>query len=141
LLKDTIEAQKIIGLFLCSAALTSSYTNMAALMSWIPKKLQVVVVETIRDLSEAVYFDPEQNPLNVVGNYSISYSDKGLDLTKIGFEKRLVIELIPIIFPMIKDAIKSSCSNFKDDELDADFCSASVTPSVIASHQMHWCLK
>ena len=79
---------------------------MAALMSWIPKKLQVVVVETIRDLSEAVYFDPEQNPLNVVGNYSISYSDKGLDLTKIGFEKRLVIELIPIIFLMINYAIK-----------------------------------
>lgn len=140
-LKDTTETQKITGLFLCCAALASPNANMAALMSWIPKKLQVVAAETIRDLSKAVYSDPEQNPLNVVGNYSISYSDKGLDLTKIGFEKRLVIEIIPIIFPMIKDAIKSSCSNFKDDELDADFCSASVTPSVIASHQMRWCLK
>lgn len=140
--KDTSETQNNIrDLFLCCAALASANADVAVMMSWIPKNMHVVAVETIRDLSEAVYSDPEQNPLNVVGNYSISYHDKGLDLTKIGCEKRLIVDLIPIIFPMIKDAIKSSCSNFKDDELDADFPSAPVTSSVIASHQMRWCLK
>lgn len=38
-LKDTTETQKITGLFLCCAALASPNANMAALMSWIPKKI------------------------------------------------------------------------------------------------------
>ncbi|KAH9303987.1 hypothetical protein KI387_008391, partial [Taxus chinensis] len=139
--KNTSETQDVTNFFLCCAALASADVNAGAMMSWIPKDLSVFAAKALMDLAETLYADLEQNLIKVSASYQISYRDKGLDLTKITYDKRLVLELMPITFPMLKDAIKSTCSNYKDDDLGSSLPSASISSAVIASHQMRWCLN
>ncbi|XP_057858364.1 uncharacterized protein At2g39910 isoform X2 [Cryptomeria japonica] len=141
LVNDCVELQDITNFFLCCVALASADDDAGVMMSWVPNDLSDFAAKAITDLSKTVYSDQEQNLIKVSSSYQISYHDKGLDLTKISYDKRLILELMPITLPLLKDAIKSTCSNYKDDGLDEFIPSASKSSAIIASHQMRWCLK
>eukprot|EP01018_Ginkgo_biloba_P022753 Gb_12768 [translate_table: standard] len=133
--------QNVTNLFLCCVALASADGDEGPMMSWITKDLSSFAAMAVTDLSESVYSEPNFNLLELGGGYQVLCSNKALDLTIIGRDRRLLLDLMPTVLPMLKDAIKSSCSSTNEDELDASFASTPVSSAVIAAHQMRWCLK
>lgn len=54
-------------------------------------------------------------------------------------EKRLVVELLPVVLPLIKDTIKESCVGGSDDgDISASSAKAPVGYAIIAAHQLCW---
>ena len=118
---------------LACALLSSSQSSTHDLVSWIPANLSASAESAIRGLSRA---------------YSIAFGEAnakrigglGLDCGVVPEEKRLVVELMPEVFPSLKDAIKESSIDKLDaaDEVSAASARAPVGFAVVAAHQFRW---
>ncbi|XP_021732408.1 uncharacterized protein At2g39910-like [Chenopodium quinoa] len=100
---------------LLCALLSSSYTSTSPLLSWIPQHLTIAANSAIRALSEAVYGDSDPN---------------------LRFEKRLIVELIPEVVPLIKETIKES--SIGGDEISAASSRVPTAYAIVAAYQLRW---
>lgn len=95
--------------------LSSSNPSTSPLLNWIPQHLSTAAESAFRGLSKAVY----------------GGSDAGLSS-----EKRLVVELIPEVLPLIKNAIKES--SVGSDEISAASSRVPLAYAVVAAYQLRW---
>ncbi|KAL9251718.1 hypothetical protein AKJ16_DCAP00018 [Drosera capensis] len=127
---------RVRDISLCCACLSSSSSSSSALITWIPKQLALTAESAFRDLAEAVYGDPEGNVWGKSGDFGVDLSCCIVEYK----EKRLVVELLPVVLPLIKDTIKDSCVGGSDDgdEISASSARAPVGHAIIAAHQLLW---
>ncbi|KAJ6322682.1 hypothetical protein OIU77_012512 [Salix suchowensis] len=102
---------------LACALLSSSQSSTHELLSWIPKNLAIEANSAFKELSNAYV---------------------GSDL--VNEEKRLVIELLPEVLPLLKDAIKESSidKSADGDEISAASARAPVGSAIVAAYQFRW---
>ncbi|XP_030540416.1 uncharacterized protein At2g39910 [Rhodamnia argentea] len=119
---------------LACALLVASRYSKHDLLSWITQDLSELADSAFSDLAKAYadYFY-EDNAKRV--------DELGIDY---GFgasgEKRLVIELIPEVLPLLKDRIKESSID-KSDESDEAFAASAKVPvgyAIVAAYQLRW---
>ncbi|GMH15385.1 hypothetical protein Nepgr_017226 [Nepenthes gracilis] len=129
---DDIRA-RIRDFSLCCALLSSSASSTSAHISWVPKKLSTAADLAFRGLSEAVYRSSEWEQSKKIGQF-------GIDLSSVVEEKRLVIELMPEVLPLIKDKIKESSIDVLDDtdEISAASARTPVAYAIVAAYQLRW---
>lgn len=101
---------------LCCALLSSSSTSTSPYISWIPEQLSIAANSAFRALSRAIYGDSDWE------------------------EKRLLIELMPEVLPMIKDTIKESSIDASDegDEISAASARTPLAYAAVAAYQLRW---
>ena len=72
--------------------------------------------------------------------FSKNIEELGLDFSLIPEEKRLVVEIIPKVLPLLKDSIKESSID-KSDEVDEVSAASARVPvgfAIVAAHQLRW---
>lgn len=119
---------------LACALLVASRYSKHDLLSWITQDLSELADSAFSDLAKA-YAD-------YFGEGNAKRADElGIDY---GFgvsgEKRLVIELIPEVLPLLKDRIKESSID-KSDESDEAFAASAKVPvgyAIVAAYQLRW---
>ncbi|KAI5346523.1 hypothetical protein L3X38_014402 [Prunus dulcis] len=118
--------------FAC-ALLSSSQSSIHDLLSWIPKHLSAAADLAFLKLSKA---------------YSMAYSKKnnekiselGLNCGSVPEEKRLLIELMPEVLPLLKNRIKESSIDKSEDcdEVSAASARVPVGFAIAAAYQFRW---
>ncbi|KAL5568932.1 hypothetical protein UlMin_025507 [Ulmus minor] len=118
---------------LACALLSSSQSSTHELFSWIPQNLSAGAESAFRELSKAYLIAfGEENAMRV--------AELGLDSRAVDEEMGLVVELLPEVLPLLKDAINESSV---DKSVDVDeFSAASArTPvgfAIVAAYQFRW---
>ncbi|XAR71961.1 hypothetical protein NMG60_11018424 [Bertholletia excelsa] len=118
---------------LCCAALASSAGSSYEQLSWIPDSLSIAAVSAFCDFSRSIS-----------GCFSLELSTKigdlGLDLSLMSDDKKLVIELMPEVFPSLKETIKESSIDKSDegDDISAAVARSPVAYAIVAAHQLRW---
>lgn len=116
----------------CGLILSSS-SSISALLSWIPEDLFLTAESALRMLSKA-YASASCD------GFSNNIEELGLDFTLIPVEKRLVVEIIPKVLPLLKESIKESSID-KSDEVDEVSAASARVPvgfAIVAAHQLGW---
>ncbi|CAK9135719.1 unnamed protein product [Ilex paraguariensis] len=124
---------KIRDFSLCCAALASSEASTYEQLSWIPNSVPELASSSFRELSKAFSGSLNAKPLT-------KFSELGLDFELVPDEKKLLIELMPQVLPLLKDRIKeSSIDKSKDtDEISAATARVPVAYAVVAAYQFRW---
>ncbi|KAF5736603.1 hypothetical protein HS088_TW14G00748 [Tripterygium wilfordii] len=123
----------ITNFSLACALLASSQSSGHELLSWIPKNLSILAENAFDELSRAyVGVLGERNEKKI--------GDLGLECELISVEKRLVVELMPEVFPLLKERIKESSIDKSDegDHFSAASAKAPVGYAVLAAYQFRW---
>lgn len=105
---------------LCCALLASSTSSTSPYVNWIPGTLSVAAVSAFRALSEAIYGESDDN---------------------LSLQKKLVIELMPEVIPLIKNTIKESSVGGGSDGGDEIYAASARVPlahAVVAAYQLRW---
>ncbi|KMT18265.1 hypothetical protein BVRB_2g024310 isoform A [Beta vulgaris subsp. vulgaris] len=108
---------KIRDFSLCCALLSSSNPKNSSHISWISNKLSIAANSAFRALSESIYGDSD-------------------DI--LSSEKKLVIELMPDVLPLIKNIIKESSINGDSDEISAASARTPLAYAIVAAYQLRW---
>ncbi|XP_024023047.1 uncharacterized protein At2g39910 [Morus notabilis] len=118
---------------LACALLSSSKSSTHDLLSWIPRNLSASAESAVRELSSAYSVTFREANEKMIG-------ELGLDCGVVPEEKRLVVELMPEVLPMLKDAIKESSIDKSDDadEVSAASARAPVGFAIVAAYQFRW---
>ncbi|KAF8108341.1 hypothetical protein N665_0111s0051 [Sinapis alba] len=105
----------IKSLALACALLSSSRSSTHELLSWIPESLSVAGGSAFSEISRDYFSDNNA-------------------------EKRLVIELLPVVLPELKDGIEGSSMGKDSDAEDvtAALARKPVGYAILASHQLKW---
>ncbi|KAJ6350322.1 hypothetical protein OIU78_006482 [Salix suchowensis] len=123
---------------LACALLSSSQSSTHELLSWIPKNLAIEASSAFKELSNA-YVGSDlggRNERRVSELLGVVCGGDGL----VNEEKRLVIELLPEVLPLLKDAIKESSidKSADGDEISAASARAPVGSAIVAACQFRW---
>ncbi|KAJ6690204.1 hypothetical protein OIU85_006482 [Salix viminalis] len=123
---------------LACALLSSSQSSTHELLSWIPKNLAIEANSAFKELSNA-YVGSDlggRNERRISELLGVVCGGDGL----VNEEKRLVIELLPEVFPLLKDAIKESSidKSADGDEISAASARAPVGSAIVAAYQFRW---
>lgn len=116
---------------LACALLSSAQSSTHELLSWIPQNLSAMAESAIRELS-MIPFSGRRTSKRI--------RELGIDCNMIPEDKRLVVELIPEVLPLLKDKIKESCIDKSDDieEFSAASARAPVGFAIVAAYQFRW---
>ncbi|KDP44837.1 hypothetical protein JCGZ_01337 [Jatropha curcas] len=132
---ETLIHNSIKDFALACALLSSSQTSTHELLSWIPNELSVMATAAFMELSKAYcgssFGDRNERRVSEL---------LGLDCGSVSEEKRLVVELMPEVLPLLKENIKESCID-KDadgDEVSAASARAPVGYAILAAYQFRW---
>lgn len=130
--EDQIQCE-IKDFSLCCAALASAQGSNHASLSWIPKDLSVTAVSAFEELSKAF-------SANLNAGKSTRIVELGVDCSLVSDDKKLVVELIPLVMPLLKASIKESSINHLDDcdEVSAASARAPLAYAVVAAYQLRW---
>ncbi|KAL0539493.1 hypothetical protein IC582_023707 [Cucumis melo] len=118
---------------LACALILSSRSSTFDLLSWITEDLALTAESAFRMLSKA-YASASCH------GFSKNIEELGLDFSLIPEEKRLVVEIIPKVLPLLKDSIKESSID-KSDEVDEVSAASARVPvgfAIVAAHQLGW---
>ncbi|KAF6160953.1 hypothetical protein GIB67_007594 [Kingdonia uniflora] len=116
---------------LCLAALASVSSEKGEfLLSWVPRELSIAANDAFEELSK-VYFGGLGGEEECVGGEFRGVSE----------EKKLVVKLMPEVFPLLKDTIKASSIDTSDDggdEIAAASARSPVGYAIVAACQFRW---
>ncbi|KAG6734970.1 hypothetical protein I3842_01G296600 [Carya illinoinensis] len=118
--------------FAC-ALISSSQSSTHEILSWIPQHLSVSANSSFCKLSEAYCgVFGETNAKRIV--------ELGVDIGSIPEDRRLVVELIPEVLPLLKERIKESSIDKSDESHEALAASARVPVgfAIVAAYQFRW---
>ncbi|KAG6393514.1 hypothetical protein SASPL_147757 [Salvia splendens] len=135
---DAALPTKIKDFALCCAALSSASNSTSQHLSWIPRSLSIRAASAFEEFSNAYYGD-QDDPHAKCSTKSVAELE--LDLRGAADNgKKLLIELMPEIFPLLKDRIKESAIDAKDenDGVSAASARAPVASAVLAAYQLRW---
>ncbi|OVA17697.1 Protein of unknown function DUF2454 [Macleaya cordata] len=121
---------------LCCAALASveGENTGSSLVSWIPRELSVAAKEAFSELSKVHFCD-------LIGKESKRMlGEMGVDFCSVSDEKKLVLQLMPEVLPLLKGTIKESSIDSTDDvdDISAASARAPVAYAIVAAHQFRW---
>jgi len=110
------------------------------LLSWIPKNLAIEANSAFNELSNA-YAESDlgaRNERRISELLGVMSGGDGDGL--VNEEKRLVIELLPEVLPLLKDGIKESSidKSADGDEISAASARAPVGSAIVAAYQFRW---
>lgn len=133
---DASEAEiriKIRDFCLFCAALSSSETTTSEHLLWIPNWLWLAANSAFREIAKAFCSSLNGEQLGKI-------RELGLDLTSVSDEKKLVIELIPEVMPLLKARVNESSIDKSDDadEISAAAARVPVAYAIVAAHQFRW---
>ena len=130
--EDQIQCE-IKDFSLCCAALASAKGSNHASLSWIPKDLSVTAVSAFEELSKAF-------SANLNAGKSTRIVELGVDCSLVSDDKKLVVELMPLVMPLLKSSIKESSIDHLDDcdEVSAASARAPLAYAVVAAYQLRW---
>ncbi|KAG8380783.1 hypothetical protein BUALT_Bualt06G0051900 [Buddleja alternifolia] len=121
---------------LCCAALASALNSTTQHLSWIPNSISLYAISLFKEFANAYYDDlMHANCLMKVGE------ELELDLSGVvESEKKLVIELMPDILPLLKCNIKESAIDTSDegDGVSAASARVPVAYAILAAYQFRW---
>lgn len=125
---------------LACALLSSSQSSTHELLSWIPKNLAIEANSAFNELSNA-YAESDlgaRNERRISELLGVMSGGDGDGL--VNEEKRLVIELMPEVLPLLKDGIKDSSidKSADGDEISAASARAPVGSAIVAAYQFGW---
>ncbi|XP_018821901.1 uncharacterized protein At2g39910 [Juglans regia] len=118
---------------LACALISSSQSSTHEILSWIPQHLSVSANSSFRKLSEAYCgVFGETNAKRIV--------ELGVDIGSIPEDRRLVVELIPEVLPLLKERIKESSIDKSDESHEVSAASARVPVglAIVAAYQFRW---
>ncbi|XP_051143564.1 uncharacterized protein At2g39910 [Andrographis paniculata] len=130
---------KIKDFALCCAALASSSSSPnfpSQHLSWVPESLSDCAVSAWKDFTTAYYDDAMRSKCStqVLGELE-------LDLREVSdCEKKLAIELMPEVLPLLKSSIKESAIG-PDEESGAVSAASARVPvayAILAAYQFRW---
>ncbi|XP_059628037.1 uncharacterized protein At2g39910 isoform X2 [Cornus florida] len=124
---------KIKDFSLCCAALTSFAGSTHDQLSWMPNSLSIAAELAFGELSKAY-------SINLSAKQSTEFGELGLDLGMISDEKKLGVELMPIVLPLLKASIKESSIDKSDDgdEMSTATSRVPVVYAIVAAYQFRW---
>ncbi|CAO2825615.1 unnamed protein product [Amaranthus hypochondriacus] len=104
---------------MCCALLSSAIDSNSPYTNWIPQQLSVAANTAFRALSKAIYGDSDE---------------------LLSSEKKLMIELMPEVLPLIKNTIKESSTSGSDDgdEITAASARVPLGYAIVAAYQFRW---
>lgn len=110
------------------------------MLSWIPKNLAIEANSAFNELSNA-YAESDlgaRNERRISELLGVMSGGDGDGL--VNEEKRLVIELMPEVLPLLKDGIKESSidKSADGDEISAASARAPVGSAIVAAYQFRW---
>ncbi|XP_027110863.1 uncharacterized protein At2g39910 isoform X7 [Coffea arabica] len=128
---DVIKA-KTRDFILCCGALASALDSAYDQLSWIPSSLSSAATSALKDLAVAYYdsFHGGDETVKIGGELE-------LDLKFVPKEKRLVVEFMPQVLPLLKDKIKESSIGTADD-ISAASAGVPVAYAMVAAYQLRW---
>ncbi|CAK7325800.1 unnamed protein product [Dovyalis caffra] len=135
---ETLLFNSIKDFTLACALLSSSQSSTHELLSWIPKNLSIEANRAFNELSKAYvesdFGDRNERRISEL----LGVECGGGDL--VSEEKRLVIELMPEVLPLLKDGIKESSidKSVDGDEISAASARAPVGFAIVAAYQFRW---
>ncbi|KAJ4969722.1 hypothetical protein NE237_002821 [Protea cynaroides] len=120
---------------LCCAALASAEVEIGDLMSWIPRELSAAAEAAVAELSRVLSSGMDGKKFGRVAGL-------GVDFALVPDERKLVVELMPQVLPLLKGIIKeSSIDSTNDcDEISAASARTPVAYAIVAAHQFRWFL-
>ncbi|XP_042512172.1 uncharacterized protein At2g39910 isoform X1 [Macadamia integrifolia] len=120
---------------LCCAALASAKVEIGDLMSWIPIELSAAGEAALGELSRALFSGMDGKEFGIVG-------ELGMDFGLVPEERKLVVELMPQVLPLLKGTIKESSIDPTDDcdEISAASVRTPVAYAIVAANQFRWFL-
>ncbi|KAF3947895.1 hypothetical protein CMV_026042 [Castanea mollissima] len=119
---------------LACALLSSSHSSTHDLLSWIPENLSISANSAFRELSKAYCVAFGERNAQRIG-------ELGLDCGSVPEEKRLVVELMPEVMPLLQERIKESSIGKSDeggDEVSAASARVPVGFPVVAAYRFRW---
>lgn len=116
---------------LCCATLSASLSSTCDQLSWIPGSLSAAANSAFNELADA-YYDSFHG-----GEELVKIGEIELDFEFLGNEKRLAIELMPEVLPLLKDKIKESTID-TTDEISAASARVPVAYAIVAAYQFRW---
>lgn len=104
---------------MCCALLSSAIDSNSPYTNWIPQQLSIAANNAFRALSKAIYGDSDE---------------------LLSSEKKLVIELMPEVLPLINNTIKESSTSGSDDgdEITAASARVPLGYAIVAAYQFRW---
>lgn len=116
---------------LCCAALAAASNSTSDKLSWISGSLSAAANSAFNKLSDA-YYDSFHG-----GEELVKIGEMELDFDSLANEKRLVIDLMPEVLPLLKDKIKESSID-TSDEISAASARVPVAYAIVAAYQFRW---
>ena len=112
------------------------------MLSWIPKNLAIEANSAFNELSNA-YAESDlgaRNERRISELLGVMSGGDGDGDGLVNEEKRLVIELMPEVLPLLKDGIKESSidKSADGDEISAASARAPVGSAIVAAYQFRW---
>ncbi|KAG6395353.1 hypothetical protein SASPL_145996 [Salvia splendens] len=140
-ISDAALPTKIKDFALCCAALASASNSTSQHLLWIPSALSIRAASALEEFSTAYYGDQD--------DAHAKCSTKGVAELELDLRgaadngKKLLIVLMPEIFPLLKDRIKESAIDAKDenDGVSAASARAPVASAVLAAYQLRWIVE
>ncbi|CAN6454343.1 unnamed protein product [Victoria cruziana] len=120
--------------YLCCAALASADSGKDPTMSWVPKALASLAFRSIRELSRAIFCDLDENIRRTIvklNHESFLVPD----------EDKLVLQMMPTVFPMMKHVITDSLIDTMEDTVVDSCAGASIGSAIVASHRLRWSIE
>ncbi|XP_047961924.1 uncharacterized protein At2g39910 [Salvia hispanica] len=142
-ISDAALPSKIKDFALFCAALASASNSTSQHLSWIPSSLSIHAASAFEEFSSAYYGDGDDDDAHAKCSTK-GVAELELDLRGAADNgKKLLIELIPEIFPLLKDRIKESAIDAKDenDRVSAASARAPVASAVLAAYQLRWIVE
>ncbi|XP_070026915.1 uncharacterized protein At2g39910 isoform X2 [Nicotiana sylvestris] len=132
-LSETEIHSKIADFSLCCAALASTSESTHNQLSWVPNLLSIAAASAFKDLSIAY-------ARKVGGNELMKIGELDGDLKSLPNEKKLAIQLMPQLLPLLKDKIKESTidKSIDGDEISAASARVPVAYAIVAAYQFRW---
>ncbi|OIT39680.1 PREDICTED: uncharacterized protein At2g39910 isoform X1 [Nicotiana attenuata] len=132
-LSETEIHSKITDFSLCCAALASTSESTHNQLSWVPNLLSIAAASAFKDLSIAY-------ARKVGGNELMKIGELDGDLKSLPNEKKLAIQLMPQLLPLLKDKIKESTidKSIDGDEISAASARVPVAYAIVAAYQFRW---
>lgn len=119
---------------LACALLSASQSSTHELLSWIPRHLSAAVESTFEEISIGyvrVFAERNSERMAVFG---VDYSGSVRE------DKRLIVELMPEVLPVLKETIKESSidKSSEGDEISAASARAPVGNAILGAYQFRW---
>ncbi|GER34956.1 ARM repeat superfamily protein [Striga asiatica] len=125
---------KIKDFVLCCAALASASNSSSQHLSWVPHSLSASALSALKMFAEAYCADMQFK-------CSMKVGELDFDLCSVvESNKKLVMELLPEVLPLLKDKIKESAidASNEDDGVSAASARVPVAWAILSAYQLRW---